>query len=46
MKFLKKQWSEEMKNWIKKTTVEENEKLNKVKIAKKKVIIKDAKDSK
>ena len=46
MKFLKKQWSEEMKNWIKETTVEENEKLNKVKIAKKKKhkIIKDAKD--
>ena len=36
-----------MKDWIKKTIVEENEKLNKVKIAKKKIIIiKDAKDCK
>ena len=33
-----------MKDWIKKTIVEENEKLNKVKIEKKKK--KDAKDSK
>ena len=33
-----------MKNWIKKTIVEEDEKLNKVKIAKKKKIIKNAKD--
>ena len=32
---LKKKWSTEMKDWIKKTTVEEDEKLNKVKIAKK-----------
>ena len=34
-----------MKDWTKKTIVEENEKLNKVKIAKK-LITKDAKDSK
>ena len=34
-----------MKDWIKKTIVQENEKLNKVKIAKK-LIIKDATDSK
>ena len=34
-----------MKDWIKKTIVEENEKLNKVKISKK-LIIKDATDSK
>ena len=31
----KKKRSKEMKDWIKKTTVEEDEKLNKVKIAKK-----------
>ena len=36
MKILKKKkWPTEMKDWIKKTTVEEDEKLNKVKIAKK-----------
>ena len=40
----KKKWSKETKDWIKKTTVEEDEKLNKVKIAKKHKIIKDAKD--
>ena len=34
-----------MKDWTKKIIVEENEKLNKVKIAKK-LIIKDATDSK
>ena len=39
----KKKRSKEMKDWIKKTTVEEDEKLNKVKIAKKHKIIKDAK---
>ena len=33
-----------MKDWIKKTIVEEDEKLNKVKIAKKQKIIKNAKD--
>ena len=32
----KKEWSEEMKDWIKKTIVEEDEKLNKVKNCKKK----------
>ena len=32
-----------MKDWVKKTIVEEDEKLNKVKIAKKHKIIKDAK---
>ena len=36
----KKKRSKEMKDWIKKTTVEEDEKLNKVKIAKKKKNIK------
>ena len=30
----KKQWLEEMKNWAKKTMVEEDEKLNKVKLQK------------
>ena len=35
-----------MKDSIKKIIVEENEKLNKVKIAKKMITIKDAKDSK
>ena len=40
----KKNDSEEMKDWIKKTIVEEDEKLNKVKISKKHKIIKDAKD--
>ena len=34
-----------MKDWIKETIIEENEKLNKVKIAKK-LIIEDATDSK
>ena len=32
--FKKKQWLEEMKNWAKKTMVEEDEKLNKVKLQK------------
>ena len=36
MKILKRQWLEEMKDWIKKTMVEEDEMLNKAKIAKKK----------
>ena len=35
---------EEMKDWNKKTIVEEDEKLNKVKNFKKKIIIKDAQD--
>ena len=30
----KSQWLEKIKNWIKKTMVEEDKKLNKVKIAK------------
>ena len=35
MKFKKKkQWLEEMKNWTKKTMVEEDERLNKVKLKK------------
>ena len=31
MKILKRQWLEEMKDWTKKTMVEEDEMLNKVK---------------
>ena len=36
MKILKTQWLEEMKDWTKKTMVEKDEKLNKVKKKKKK----------
>ena len=36
MKILKRQWLEGVKDWIKESMVEEDEKLNKVKIAKKK----------
>ena len=36
MKILKREWLEGMKDWNKKTMVEEYEKLNKVKIAKNK----------
>ena len=32
MKILRSQWLENMKNWTKKTMVEKDEKLNKVKI--------------
>ena len=35
MKILRRQWLEEMKDWIEKKKVEENERLNKVKIEKK-----------
>ena len=34
MKILKRQWFEEIKDWTKKIMVEEDEMLNKVKIAK------------
>ena len=34
MKILKSQWLEKMKNWTKEPIVEEDERLNKVKIAK------------
>ena len=34
-KKLRSQWLEKIKNWTKKTMVEEDKKLNKVKIAKK-----------
>ena len=34
MKNLRNQWLEKMKNWTKKTMVEKDERLNKVKIAK------------
>ena len=44
MEILKKQWFEEMKDWIEKTIVEEDEKLNKVINCKKQKIIKGAKD--
>ena len=43
IKKLKKKILEEMKDWTKKTIIEEDEKLNKVRIAKKKKK-KDAKD--
>ena len=36
MKNLRSQWLEKMKNWTKKTIIEEDERLNKVKIAKNK----------
>ena len=36
MKILRRQWLEEMKDWTKKTTVDEDERLNKIKNAKKK----------
>ena len=36
MKILKTQWLEEMKDWTKKTMIEENKMLNKVKRKKKK----------
>ena len=36
MKILRRQWLEEMKDWTKKTMVEEDERLNKIKNAKKK----------
>ena len=42
MKILKKWWLEEIKDWTKKTMVEEDEMLNKIKIAKKWKIRKDA----
>ena len=35
MKNLRSQWLEKMKNWTKKTMVENDERLNKVKITKK-----------
>ena len=42
MKILKRQWAKEIKDYIKKIVVEGDEKLNKVKIAKKWKIRKDA----
>ena len=36
MKILRRQWLEEMKDWTKKTTVDKDERLNKIKNAKKK----------
>ena len=44
MKILRRQGLEEMKDCTKNTMIEENERLNKVKIAKKQKVRKDAND--